>query len=844
MPLPGSSVDVPCSLFSGLNTELSPSDLPEGVSPSNQDVAFLPGSVFTRPAAKRLFSSVVPLGGFTLPGVSYFKTFAPDDGATLSFPPQSILIDTAGYWWQELLSNPGTLTQQYSLIPSGAKVQSATAFSREFLAISDGVHGLARPLQYGENGWRRVSCDGPGSAPGVLDSVTAGSVTAGAHQVVYMFLTDTGYLTAPSPPATWTAAGGKKVTVQNIATGPSNVIARVFAFTGSGGDNFFTILENVTFPTAVNALVIFDNTTTTATFDFSDTALFAATAIDTPGNNLFEVVPISPCIGFFSYASRLFCWGELNRVENFRNMSLSGGQNTNGVTGWGNTTAGGQLVEAGTGSLSAITGTIPTDQFWVMTGDGSQNNKGQLQQTCYRDVYGIEILQAKGFYSFYCTAVKTSGSTAGSLVADIYSASGGGQLSQAIIPLSSIGTNAAGMVSAKFNNQLPATIPSDAVLRIYTTGTASGQNVGVSEMSVVFSDNPYRTYARGSYVANPETFDAVTGPIGPSVDPSPVRDMFILRDTLYMLTADRLHETQDDGSSEPSGWTIRQVADKCGSFGVHASSGGEDWRTWAGPTGLRIFEGQYPWKISQEIQTKWDAINLAAQQNVWTVNDPVTRRIYTGVPTGINTTPNQIYVLDYRELDTAGDIGRGATIHISFTGKMIASDLARKWTVWNLSSNYADILKRSGNQTQFCIGGPYGNIHYFSPNFYTDDDYGKIASVYCSYFFINHEAEQMLGVGSHRKLYTYLTAYISGLGNLKITPEVNALGVGAIATYPTIALSSAPTHDLEMPINVLGERVAFTFSVSPITGTDNYFNLQKMVVKLRESPWDPIRGAL
>ena len=48
-----SSVDVPLSLFSSLNTELSAETLPDGISPDNQDVVYLPGSVSTRPGAVR-----------------------------------------------------------------------------------------------------------------------------------------------------------------------------------------------------------------------------------------------------------------------------------------------------------------------------------------------------------------------------------------------------------------------------------------------------------------------------------------------------------------------------------------------------------------------------------------------------------------------------------------------------------------------------------------------------------------------------------------------------------------------------------------------------------------------
>ena len=799
-------------------------------------------------------------------GVQYFKTFNPEPfipnlpGQASNFDnyPQSVLVDTDGMYWREFIdpaitgqgSSPGVLQEMYRLVPPGTKVQSATAFGREYFAFSDGVHGTVRPLALDSHGAtpRPVSQEGPGWHPLVADSATAGSISAGTHQCVVMFLTDSGYLTRPSIPVSWNAAGGKQVTLTNIPLGPSNVIARVFAFTGAGGDNFSTILENVTFPTSVSALVLNDNTSSSVTLDFSDDALFAATPIDVDGNNLFALVPLAPCLGFFTYANRLFAWGELNRVQNLLNLTfMGGGANSTNPAGWAVATSGGQTV-TGASVLSSGAG-FSFDVYWQITGDGTTNPKGQLTQSCYRDNFGIEILLPSTNYTVFLTAIRLSNTSGnGTLVVDV--ANGGSVLATANFPLSDLpvdtgnGSGYPQMLSQPFNLTMPGTIPSGSVLRVYATGVDNGGKVAVTQIHIVPTANPYRLVARGSYVNNPESFDGVTGDIGPASDPTPMRDMFVLRDTLYMLTAERLHETNDDPSFEPSGWSIREVARECGSFGVHASTGGEDWRAWAGPTGYRIFEGQFPWKISQEIQTKWDAINLAAQQTIWTCNDPVNRRAYVGVPTGAATSPNQIYVLDYRQLDTAYEIGKGDTIHISFTGKMIASDLARKWTVWNLASNHGAILSRAYNQSQFVIGGPYANIHYLDPAFYTDDDYGQIASEYYSYFFINHEAEMQMGVGSHRKLYTYLTLFVSGVGQLTVTPYAASL-TNPYASLPPLTLTLTPGHDIEWPINVLSERASFKFKVTPLQGqTDAYFNLQKMVVKLREDPWMPVRGAI
>ena len=58
-----------------------------------------------------------------------------------------------------------------------------------------------------------------------------GNVDAGTHQVAVSFITRQGYWTQPSPVAAWTAAGGAKAFVENIPTGPSNVVGRLVMFT-------------------------------------------------------------------------------------------------------------------------------------------------------------------------------------------------------------------------------------------------------------------------------------------------------------------------------------------------------------------------------------------------------------------------------------------------------------------------------------------------------------------------------------------------------------------------------------------------------------------------------------
>ena len=106
-----------------------------------------------------------------------------------------------------------------------------------------------------------------------------------------------------------------------------------------------------------------------------------------------------------------------------------------------------------------------------------------------------------------------------------------------------------------------------------------------------------------------------------------------------------------------------------------------DWMIWSGPDGAQIFTGQKPLKISQEIQSVFDAIPAANQYQSWVKNYENAKWCLFGLPTPGSSM--QVMVLDYRNIDGAA-IAEYPPIHISFTGKMIVSDLTRKWTSWTI----------------------------------------------------------------------------------------------------------------------------------------------------------------
>ena len=211
-----------------------------------------------------------------------------------------------------------------------------------------------------------------GGSSGSATATLAPQLSAGVHQVSVLFQTRQGYLTQPSPPVTWTASGGRRVQLTGIPLplGDANVVARVLAFTPAGGASFYYTSGLESSP----QMIIADTSTTTVTLDFSDTALLAGTLADP----LFRLVELGECAGVIGYSSRLFWWGERNKVDNFENLSFDGGFVSSGAgvrppLGW---TSDNVYGGSGARAFSAIWGGA-----WEITGDGVANDKGMITQS-------------------------------------------------------------------------------------------------------------------------------------------------------------------------------------------------------------------------------------------------------------------------------------------------------------------------------------------------------------------------------------------------------------------------------------------------------------------------------
>lgn len=693
---------------------------------------------------------------------------------------------------------------------------------------------------------------GPNASTTTVGTVTPyGQASPGLHQCRVSGILPNGSITVPSPPVTFVANGGQYLSVSNLPIGP-NWVGRLIQFTGAGGAYFF----DIPVPAQINGLVVStatqinDNVQTSVTLDFSDNTLYAASADSIPGNDLAAQLVLGPCAGFFTYASRLLAWGDSNKVQNFVNMGFDGGYLPSYPTlpsGWGfaygATAVSGMLIPARLNTSA-----------WQITSAGP-DAWGAIAQGAYEDTFGAPIILPNQTYlARFWASVNNPVYSGGANLQIILLSSATSYETTAAIPASSL-TNAGGWVEVAFSLETPNTIPSDLQLIVQMVGTTMDSVVvAIDELEIIYAQQPYIDYeAKMSYADNLTAFDANTCIIGATDDLSPIRNFGTIRQALYVVTGTGLHETQDNEQTEPSGWTVAAVADNCGAFSIASvgrnaqgiGSAGKDWMMWSGPDGAQIFTGQKPYKVSQELQSVWDAIPSAYQYQCWTKNYESSKRCYFGIPTaGPSMT---VLVLDYRNIDGAA-IAENPPIHISFTGKMIVSDLTRKWTSWTIPAYSGELLYRAGNaQPQIVFGAANNNgnpqSYVLNPLSLHDDDFGVIPASYTTYFFVSHEMEQALQVGSHRHVYTLAAAYISGTGTWSITPLAASLSnpFPESAQYP---LYSDPGFDIDFGINVETSRCAFTVQAAPISPSlDSYFKLQKLIVNMAKAPWASVRGS-
>jgi hypothetical protein len=784
---------LPLTTFGSWVTLLDPSDVPPGMSPDLADIEFFPGGVRTRPG---LVSQYTPLSSSV--HINGLKTYG-----TTNLVQRLLVLDSLGNLYKEV--SPGTLSNIGAGISPNLLFASTTQFGREYMAFSNGLLGQDMPRQYDDIFFDRVSQVGPGEGPAAADAADPGNISPGVHQFAVVFVTRQGYWTVPSPPLSWTAAGSKKVNITNIPTGPANVVQRLLTFTAAGGASFYHVPAT---------MLINDNTTTSLEVDFSDTILLSGVSME----YLFGQIELPNQVGVVDYAERLFWWGERSKMPTWRNPTFDGGWDPSGngrPLGWQ------RDPTNGAGGSRESTDVVWGDAYRI-TADGLTIVRGLITQNANTDAAGNPLFVKNTDYSVRARVKRSANLSAGTFRINAYSTSLGLLGSGMGLTTVQVTTNYQEFTADLFTPQ--SSLPSDVVLRVYVDGlpAPSGESFLVDNIEIFATNSAQNSsLVRASATESPESYDGVSGIMEIAVNNGQgIRAAFKLRNNLYFVKERGMYVTATDGVNEPALWGVEEVSNKVGTPSAHGVGFGEEWVVIAGRSGLYLFDGSEPIKLSQEIQPTWDTINWQYGQVLWVQVDTEHKRILVGVPVGSATQPNQILTLDYTE-------GFQDPLVAMFT----APERSRKWAQWNISANSCGLIERSTGIAQIFLGSNSGSgkIYALTKGQFSDDG-APIHSYYTTAYLSS------TGI-SGRNLFGYLTGYVQGAGSLALSSF--SPGDVVVTALGAWTLSSPTGRDMEQFTNVLAERISYQFGTN---AAGSWFSLTKLVPWAKPDPFAIVRG--
>ena len=780
-------------------------NVPAGYSPDCQNVTFKPGRVQSRP-------------GLSLVTALTFKTikeYILQDSTSRRLLFLKYAVGSSGSIVKESgsfsYSDCGLNVVQES-VAATAVMNSATLFGREYINVANtGTVPDSLPIQYDDSAVTAYAPPGPAAAPAAADGA-AGSVSAGVHKFRIFFKTNTGYWTAPGPSVSLTAAGSKKVDVSSIPIGPSAfVVARVIAATPSCSDDYYFIEGS--------AMVVNNNTSTTATIDFTDATLIAGTPVSIssdPTSDMLANVAIPPQSGVVSYRQRLFWFGgrksfQRNGDTGPLNLRFCGGfSGSTRPLGWTEKVSGenATTVVGGYGDAVYIQGTAITAQKGCLENDAPAAEWIPPGVSISARVRCRKSASAVGHLYVYFAATGDTATTfpLGALDIDVSTLD------------SSEMRWVSGEVLTALNNKLDTTHR----LRIAAGGKVSNDGLANTDKVYIDAIELYET-SQGyglsdvwvSSPGDPETINGLTGIMQVSPDDGEgVRAAFVLRNNLYFVKDASLHVTQEI-DAEPANWPVEEVSSIVGSPSSKGVGIGDEWACIASRAGCFLFDGGAPKCISTPIRDTWNRINWLYGTSIFVVVDATNNRIYIGVPLDSATAVSHILVYDYIDSPQDGN-----------------------WNPWVTTQNMptCGAISTRTDGTQMTLFGAQSNLWKLDSSVHSDNTSAAITTYYVLPLVRQEPARDQRG---YRTEMQFVDFYAEGSGSLLVTGLAPDFSTSTNIGSGSVTLSSNPAAEHEKSCEVKADAVAMKFSTA-VAGS--WWALERVVGWITRRTGAGVRG--
>jgi hypothetical protein len=576
-----------------------------------------------------------------------------------------------------------------------------------------------------------------------------------------------------------------------------------------------------------------DNTTTSVTVQFSDSALIAGSVVSVrsqPLSDKLNYINLGQQSGCFFYKNRLGWFGERQSIYlvgdvGFRNLAFDGGFSSGRPLGWTEKVAGESQMSGALG---------PTGQGLTITGNGTNmrgvlENKGTFMATFPT---GVDI---------HCRARMKKSNSAGT-TAQFLAYFGLSTDGATTVPsgFGSITANSLSFSEFRWVDFVALTAANNTVgtthvLRIASGGTESsttalpnGESFHIDRLEFYSVLAPFNTsLIRWSKAGEPDAYDDLNGTmtVGQG-DGQIIMGGFVLGDSCYIVKERSIYAIRDDGTSEPSNWSIDLVSNTKGSPSPNGWGIGDRWAVIASRTGLHFFDGGRPVYISKELRGLWARINWQADFKVWVGVDTERRRIHIGVPLDGATDTATVISLEYPD-----DAPVPSNPYIQ------ARRDYNRWFTSDGSALTCFALSERSDGTRHTL---FGTNHTNGIVARIDD---ALTSDFTSPIAINSRYRTAYsGSPDGRSLWGYLTTNVQGSGTFTITgylPDnittVNSSNRGA----PAIRLQNPYFQDVEWTVDVTSERMSWEFATN---ATGSWWGMQKFVGYVKAKPWSKLRG--